>query len=159
VRSAEKNKTPVVEIFTDGACSGNPGIGGYAAILRYKDKTKEVSGCEMETTNNRMEMKAVIEALSLLKRPCNIRIVSDSQYVVKGMTQWIHSWLKNRWINSQKKPVLNRDLWERLLELSRPHKIEWHWIKGHHGHEENERCDQLARAAIAQCRKGVKASG
>ena len=155
MKRPEKNGTPIVEIFTDGACSGNPGIGGYGAILRYGDKTKELSGCELETTNNRMELTAVIEALSLLKRPCEVKVISDSTYVVKGMTQWIHAWIKNQWKNAQKKPVLNRDLWERLLELSRPHRIEWHWIRGHHGHRENERCDELARKAIARCREGV----
>jgi ribonuclease HI len=155
VKSPEKNGMPVVEIFTDGACSGNPGIGGYGAILRYGNKTKELSGCALETTNNRMELTAVIEALSLLKRPCEVRVFSDSTYVVKGMTQWIHSWIKNQWKNAQKKPVLNRDLWERLLELTRPHRIEWHWIRGHHGHRENERCDELARTAISRCREGV----
>ncbi len=105
------------------------------------------------TTNNRMEMMAVIKALRQLKRPCKIRVVTDSKYVVMGMTKWIHGWIKRNWINSQKKPVLNRELWEDLLKLSRPHKIEWEWIKGHNGHPDNERCDQLARDAIKDCRK------
>lgn len=144
-----KNRT--LEIFTDGACSGNPGPGGYGAILKYGEVEKEIWGCERETTNNRMEMTAVIEALRLLSRPCKIRIVTDSNYVVKGMTQWIHGWVKRNWTNAQKKPVLNRDLWEQLLEMSRPHDIEWRWIKGHDGHRENERCDKMARKAILGC--------
>ena len=145
-------KDTLVEIFTDGACSGNPGPGGYGTILRYGDRTKELSGCDPDTTNNRMEMMAVIEGLNRLKHPCRVRVVTDSNYVVKGMTQWISGWIKRNWINSQKKPVLNRDLWERLLELSRHHRIEWAWIKGHNGHPENERCDDLARKAIEQCK-------
>ncbi len=148
-----RNKEDIeVEIFTDGACSGNPGPGGFGAILRYKEKSKELQGCERDTTNNRMEMRAVIEALKQIKRPCRIRIVTDSSYVVKGMTQWIKGWLKRNWINSQKKPVLNRDLWEELLLVSEPHDIEWAWIKGHNGHTENERCDSLARTAMEECR-------
>jgi ribonuclease HI len=142
-----------VEIFSDGACSGNPGPGGYGAILKYGAETKEISGCEPNTTNNRMEMRAVIEALKRLKRPCNIKIVTDSNYVVKGMTVWISGWIRRNWINSQKKPVLNRDLWEELLRLSRPHKIKWEWVKGHQGHPENERCDELARSAIKNSRE------
>ena len=149
MKSDSKNDT--VEIFTDGACSGNPGPGGFGAILRYGETTKEISGCDPETTNNRMEMTAVIQALRQLKKPCKIRVVTDSNYVVKGMTQWMSGWLKRNWINSQKKPVLNRDLWEELLKLDRLHTIEWQWIKGHHGHLENERCDRLARDAIKKC--------
>jgi ribonuclease HI len=142
----------MVEIFADGACKGNPGPGGYGAILRYGKRTKEISGCDGQTTNNRMEMTAVIEALKLLKRPCKIRIITDSNYLVKGMTQWLHVWIKRNWMTSQKKPVLNRDLWEELSELSQMHQIEWKWIKGHQGHPENERCDQLARDAIGKCK-------
>ena len=145
VSSKERN---MVEIFTDGACTGNPGPGGYGAILKYDQEIKEISGCELYTTNNRMEMMAVIEALRQLKRPCRVKVTTDSNYVVKGMTEWIHGWLKRNWLNSQKKPVLNRDLWEELLKLSHTHEIEWEWVKGHHGHPENERCDQLARDAI-----------
>lgn len=147
------HKDKVVEIFTDGACSGNPGPGGYGAILKYGREIKEISGCELETTNNRMEMKAVIEALRQLKRPCKIRIVTDSKYVVKGITEWMPGWIKRSWLNSQKKPVLNRDLWEELLKKSRQHQIKWEWVRGHHGHPENERCDRLARDAIEKCRK------
>jgi ribonuclease HI len=146
-------KETLVEIFSDGACSGNPGPGGYGAILRFGQHEKEISGCELKTTNNRMEMMAIIEALRQLKRPSRIRIVTDSNYVVKGMTEWMPGWIRRNWINSQKKPVLNRDLWEMLLKLSKPHHIDWQWIKGHHGHKENERCDALARKAIKQCRQ------
>jgi len=142
------SKETLVEIFTDGACSGNPGPGGYGAILKYDQEIKEISGHMPETTNNRMEMTAIIEALRRLKRPCKIKVVTDSMYVVKGMTEWLPGWIKRNWVNSQKKPVLNRDLWEKLLKLSRRHQIEWKWIKGHHGHKENERCDELARDAI-----------
>ena len=148
----KNNSENIVEIFSDGACSGNPGVGGYGAILRYGDNTKEISGCELQTTNNRMEMMAVIEALRLIKRPCKIRVVTDSNYVVKGMTEWISGWIKRNWVNSQKRPVLNRDLWETLLGLSRQHEMEWVWVRGHAGHKENERCDELARKAIQQCR-------
>jgi len=143
-----ENKENIVEIFTDGACSGNPGLGGYGAILKYGREIKEISGYERETTNNRMEMLAVIKALELLKRPCKIKVFTDSNYVVKGMTEWVTGWIERNWLNSQKKPVSNKDLWERLLKLSRLHQIEWKWIRGHHGHPENERCDQLARNAI-----------
>ena len=140
-------------VSVDGACSGNPGPGGYGAILKYGRETKEISGCELETTNNRMEMKAVIEALRQLKRPCKIRLVTDSEYVVKGITKWIPGWIKRNWLTSAKKPVLNRDLWEELLETSQQHQIEWEWIRGHNGHPENERCDRLAREAIRNCQK------
>ncbi len=141
-----------VEIFSDGACSGNPGVGGYGAILRCGEKEKEISGAEEMTTNNRMELMAAIAALESLKRPCDVVLTTDSQYLHKGITEWIHSWLKKGWVNSKKEPVLNRDLWERLLELSKIHRIKWHWVRGHNGHTENERCDVLARAAIEDCR-------
>ncbi len=145
-----KPESASVEIFCDGACSGNPGPGGYGAILRYSGSEKEISGCAPETTNNRMEMTAVIEALRLLTRPCRISITTDSQYVVKGMTEWIAGWQRRGWINSKKEPVLNRDLWESLLEQSQKHTIEWKWVRGHAGHSENERCDQLAREALSK---------
>jgi ribonuclease HI len=148
---AEK-KQNTVELFSDGACSGNPGPGGYAAILRYGETVREIAGCEPRTTNNRMEMRAVIEGLRLLRRPCKVRVVTDSNYVVKGMTQWIRGWVAKNWVNSEKKPVLNRDLWEELLALSKIHRIEWQWVRGHKGHKENERCDELARKAIKQCK-------
>lgn len=140
----------LVEIYSDGACSGNPGPGGYGAVLIYGDARKEISGYERQTTNNRMEMTAVIEALRQLKRPSKIKIMTDSSYLVKGMTQWLPGWIRRNWVNSQKKPVINRDLWETLIELCKNHNVEWQWIKGHAGHTENERCDELARMAIKQ---------
>jgi ribonuclease HI len=145
-----EKKDPLVEIFTDGACSGNPGNGGYGAILRFGKNIKELSGYAVDTTNNRMELTAVIQALRQLKKPCRVKLFSDSSYVVKGMTEWLPGWVKRNWVNAQKNPVLNRDLWELLLKVSRPHKIEWIWVKGHHGHKENERCDNLARNAICK---------
>lgn len=145
-----------VEIFCDGACSGNPGVGGWGSILRYGDKVKELSGAEGETTNNRMEMSAAIGALEALTRPCDVVVTTDSQYLVKGMTEWIHGWVKRGWVNSKKEPVLNRELWERLMALSRTHRITWVWVRGHNGHVENERCDELARAAIDSYRLGAR---
>ena len=144
-----------VELFCDGACSGNPGVGGYGAILRYGDREKELSGADGETTNNRMEMTAAIVALESLTRPCRVHITTDSQYLVKGMTEWIQGWVRKGWVNSKKEPVLNRDLWERLLELARIHTLEWNWVRGHNGHPENERCDELARQAITAYRSGA----
>jgi len=137
-----------VEIYCDGACSGNPGPGGFGCILRSGGKEKELSGAEPHTTNNRMELTAAITALETLKRPCDVVLTTDSQYLVKGMTEWIPGWIRRGWKNSKKEDVLNRDLWERLLELTRIHRVEWAWIRGHNGHQENERCDALARAAI-----------
>jgi len=151
-----KKDKPIVEIFTDGACSGNPGPGGYGAILKYGKVQKEISGCHLDTTNNRMEMMAVIEAMRQLKKPCRIKVVTDSEYVVNGMTKWLNGWIKKNWVNSRKKPVLNRDLWELLKKLSDPHEVEWTWIKGHKGHKENERCDAMARKAIKYCKKKKK---
>ena len=142
-----------VEIFCDGACSGNPGVGGYGAILRSGSNEKEISGADAATTNNRMEMTAAISALELLKRPCEVVLVTDSQYLVKGMTEWIQGWVRKGWVNSKKESVLNRDLWERLLALSSIHRVTWAWIRGHNGHPENERCDELARKAIEEFRK------
>ncbi len=153
MNASKSDKKQIVEIFTDGACSGNPGPGGYCAILKYGGKIKEISGCETETTNNRMELTAVIEALRALKRPCHLRITTDSNYVLKGMTQWLPGWIRRNWLNSQKKPVLNRDLWEELVKLAQTHTIDWIWIKGHSGHPINERCDLLAREAIKKCIK------
>ena len=144
----KKAEANVVEIFADGACSGNPGPGGYGVILRYGEKSEELSGFAPHTTNNRMELTGVIEGLRRLKRPCRVRVLTDSNYVVKGMTEWIKGWIRKKWKNSQKKPVMNKDLWEELLELSKPHKIEWIWVAGHSGQEENERCDELAKWAI-----------
>jgi len=142
----------IVEIFSDGACSGNPGPGGWGTILRYGNTVKELSGFEAETTNNRMELTGAIAGLEALNRSCRVRLTTDSEYVKKGITEWIHGWVKRGWKNAQKKDVANRDLWERLLELTRRHQVEWHWVRGHDGHAENERCDELARAAIVQGR-------
>jgi ribonuclease HI len=140
----------VVEIFCDGACSGNPGPGGWGTILRSGGNEKELSGGEKATTNNRMELTAAIEGLSALKRPCTVILTTDSQYLVKGMTEWMKGWLKRGWINSKREPVVNRDLWERLNEQVKVHTVEWRWVRGHDGHAENERCDELARGAIVQ---------
>ncbi len=139
---------PVVEIFSDGACSGNPGPGGYGTLLRCGDHVRELSGFAPETTNNRMELLGAIAGLEALTRPCLVRVTTDSQYVCKGMTEWIQGWRKKGWKNSKKEDVANRDLWERLLTLSGRHQITWHWVRGHAGHPENERCDELARQAI-----------
>lgn len=135
----------VVEIYTDGACSGNPGPGGWGAILRYKDAEKELSGGEANTTNNRMELTAVIEALALLKEPCAVELYSDSRYVIDGLDKgWARSWQKRGWVKADKKPALNPDLWEKLLALADRHEIRCHWVKGHAENERNNRCDQMA---------------
>ena len=140
-----------VEIFTDGACKGNPGPGGWGALLRMGGHEKELSGHAPATTNNRMELSAVIEALNALKSPCEVQLHTDSKYVIDGITKWIFGWQKNGWKNAAKQPVLNIDLWQALLIAARPHKISWHWVKGHAGHPENERADKLASdAALAQ---------
>jgi ribonuclease HI len=139
-----------VDIYTDGACAGNPGPGGWAAILRYKGTEKEISGFESDTTNNRMEMRAVIEALRMLKRACRVRVHSDSRYLRDGITTWIHGWKRNGWKTKDKRPVKNRELWESLDDLSQKHRVEWVWVQGHAGHPENERCDELARREITQ---------
>jgi ribonuclease HI len=136
-----------VEIFTDGACSGNPGPGGWGAILRAKDKEKELSGSEKQTTNNRMELMAVIGALEALKRPCRVTITTDSQYVMKGMTEWLPGWKKRNWKTAAKKPVKNAELWQRLEKAIAGHEVDWQWVRGHSGHPENERADELAVAA------------
>lgn len=142
-----------VELFCDGACSGNPGPGGYGAILRCRGQEKELSGGEPETTNNRMELTAAIAGLQQLTRPCRVTVVTDSQYLVKGMTEWLAGWQRNGWKNSKKEPVLNRDLWEQLVSLSSRHHLHWQWVRGHDGHAENERCDLLAREAIVALRQ------
>lgn len=133
-----------VELFTDGACKGNPGPGGWGALLRMGQHEKELSGSEADTTNNRMEMTAVIRGLEALKQPCQVDIYSDSKYVIDGITKWVHGWRKRGWVNASKKPVMNKDLWHDLIEATDRHKITWHWVKGHNGHPENERVDQLA---------------
>ena len=139
-----------VEIFTDGACKGNAGPGGWGAILRMGHHEKELSGGEAETTNNRMELTAVIRALEALKEPCHVHLHTDSRYVIDGITKWIYGWQKNGWKTAAKKPVLNADLWQELLSATRRHRIEWLWVKGHDGHPENERADRLASdAAVA----------
>jgi len=139
---------PEVEIFTDGACSGNPGPGGWAAVLRYGDTEKEISGGEPLTTNNRMELTAAIMALEALKRPCRVRLYTDSNYLRQGITEWIHKWRRNGWRTAGRTPVRNVDLWQRLDAAMAPHDVSWHWIRGHAGHPENERADALARAAL-----------
>jgi ribonuclease HI len=144
---------PIVEIFTDGACSGNPGPGGWAAIIRQKGgKNHEISGCEKSTTNNQMELTAAIRALKRLTRPCNVTVTTDSQYLQKGITQWIENWKGNGWKTADKKPVKNADLWHELDSFSQVHQINWHCVKGHNGHVENDRCDELAREAIEKIR-------
>lgn len=145
-----------VAIFTDGACSGNPGIGGWGAILRYGEAEKEISGAEERTTNNRMEMQAVVSALSLLKEPCEVDLTTDSQYVVKGATEWMSGWIANGWRTADKKTVQNSGLWQEIARLKKAHAVHWHWVKGHAGHPENERCDALARAAIDDLRERLK---
>ncbi len=136
-----------VEIFTDGACSGNPGPGGWGTILRAKGTEKELSGGEKDTTNNRMEMMAVIAGLEALTRPCNITITTDSQYVMKGMTEWLAGWKAKNWRTANKKPVKNADLWKRMEAAAEQHQLKWEWVRGHQGHPENERADDLAVAA------------
>ena len=141
-------ESKTVTVHTDGSCLGNPGPGGWAAILEFKGKTLEISGGELETTNNRMELMAAIGALEALKEPCEVILVTDSKYVQHAFTKhWLDGWQKNGWITSAKQPVKNRELWERLLELSKTHKVEWSWTKGHVGHTLNERADKLANMA------------
>ncbi|MGB0935144.1 MAG: ribonuclease HI [Alphaproteobacteria bacterium] len=138
----------VVDIYTDGSCKGNPGPGGWAAILRYGDTEKEISGGEIQTTNNRMEMMAAIQGLEMLTEPVSVRIHTDSQYLKNGMTQWIEGWKRKGWKTADRKPVKNVDLWQHLDQLCSNLDVEWHWVKGHSGHPENERVDMLARQAI-----------
>lgn len=142
-----------VEIFTDGACKGNPGPGGWGAVLRLGDREKELSGGEPLTTNNRMELMAAIEGLKALTRPCKVILSTDSNYVKDGITKWIFGWQRNGWRTADKKPVKNADLWQALLAATAPHQIEWRWVKGHAGHPENERADRLASAA-AEANRG-----
>ncbi len=137
-----------VTIFTDGGCRGNPGPGGWGAVLQFSDKEKEIYGYDPETTNNRMELMAAISALELLKRPCDIDLTTDSQYVRQGILEWMDGWKKRNWKNAAKKPVKNKDLWLKLDEAVQRHTIEWHWIKGHSGHAGNERADDLANRAM-----------
>src|SRR6185503_21346832 len=143
------NNNEPVEVFTDGACRGNPGPGGWGVLFRFKSEEKELYGGEVATTNNRMELTAVIRALEALKRPCRVRVHTDSKYVQLGISKWIHSWKKNGWRTTDKKPVKNADLWRRLDELAAEHEIEWVWVKGHSGHDGNERADALANRGVA----------
>ena len=146
--AAKAIREAAVEIYADGACRGNPGPGGWGAILRSRGTERELFGGERETTNNRMELTAVIRALEALKRRCSVAVYTDSQYVQKGISEWIHSWKRRGWRTADKKPVKNEDLWRRLDELAREHSIEWHWVRGHAGHAENERADELANKGI-----------
>ena len=141
-------KPESVEIYTDGACSGNPGPGGWGAILRFKGVERELKGGEAQTTNNRMELTAVIEGLLALEEPAEVRIYTDSQYVQKGISEWIHNWKRRGWRTADKKPVKNEDLWRRLDEVAGRHRVQWFWVKGHAGHPENERADALANKGI-----------
>ena len=141
---------PTVVIYTDGACSGNPGPGGWGAVLTSGKHRKELSGGEAKTTNNRMELMAAIRALEALKRPSTVRLFTDSAYLRNGITSWIHSWKRNGWLTSDRKPVKNVDLWQRLDEALARHDVHWHWVRGHSGDTENERADELARAAIRE---------
>ena len=143
-----------VEIYTDGACKGNPGPGGWGVLLRMGHHEKELSGGEADTTNNRMEMTAIIRGLEALIEPCAVDVYSDSKYVLDGMTKWVEGWKRRGWINASKKPVRNADLWHDLIEISAQHQIEWHWVKGHSGHPENERVDQLASAEAVRYAAG-----
>jgi ribonuclease HI len=140
-----------VEIYTDGACRGNPGPGGWGALLRAGGRERELHGGEAATTNNRMELTAAIRALEALKRPCSVALYTDSQYVRQGITQWLPQWVARGWKTADRKPVKNQDLWLRLDELARLHRVEWHWVKGHAGHPENERADGLANRGIEGC--------
>ncbi len=140
--------TSVVDIYTDGACSGNPGPGGWGVVLRYKGTDRELAGGEADTTNNRMELMAAIQGLEALTRPMKVRLHTDSTYVRDGIDQWIHKWKTNGWKTAARKPVKNVDLWQRLEAAAAAHQVEWLWIKGHAGHPENERCDELARGAM-----------
>lgn len=141
-------KAAQVEIFTDGACRGNPGPGGWGALLRFNGTEKELYGAEPMTTNNRMELLAAIRALEALKRPCRVRVTTDSKYVQQGITQWLAGWKRKQWLNAARKPVKNVDLWQALDQLASAHQVDWQWVKGHAGHPENERADQLANRAI-----------
>ena len=138
-----------INLYTDGSCLNNPGPGGYGVILKYKEHVKELSCGYLQTTNNRMEIMAVIAGLEQLKEPCSVTVTSDSQYVKNGITSWINVWKRNGWMTSNKKPVKNKDLWQRLDAACQKHLVEWEWVKGHAGHAENERCDELARAAAS----------
>ncbi|MGH8646610.1 MAG: ribonuclease HI [Gammaproteobacteria bacterium] len=145
----------IVELYTDGACRGNPGVGGWGVLLRYRDREKTLSGGELQTTNNRMELMAAIKGLEALNRPCRVRLTTDSQYLQKGLTQWLPIWKHRGWRTADKKPVKNVDLWERLDKLSAYHSVQWQWVKGHAGHPGNETADALAEEGIAAMLKAM----
>ena len=147
--------TDVVDIYTDGACKGNPGVGGWGVLMQSGGRTRELHGGEAATTNNRMELMAVIRALEALKRPCRVRLHTDSQYVQLGISKWIHGWKKNGWKTADKKPVKNADLWRELDELAAQHEIEWLWVRGHAGHDGNERADELANLGVTSVAQGI----
>jgi len=149
----------IVELFTDGACRGNPGPGGWGVVMRYGKVEKELCGGEFETTNNRMELMAAIRGLESLKHPCRVRLTTDSQYVMKGVTEWMDNWKRRNWQTAAKKPVKNVDLWQRLDAALAPHAVEWEWVRGHTGHAENERADQLANRGIDELAKVRKTAG
>ena len=142
-----------VEMFTDGACKGNPGPGGWGVVIRAGAREKELSGGESPTTNNRMELLAAIQGLKALTRPCRVRLYTDSIYVRDGITRWVHGWQRNGWRTADRKPVKNAELWQELIDAAAPHRVEWHWVKGHSGHAENDRADALACAAANQAAK------
>lgn len=144
-----------VEVYTDGACKGNPGPGGWGALLSYEGKEREIYGGEKDTTNNRMELTAAIKALEALKRPCKVRITTDSTYVMKGITEWLPGWISKGWKTSSNSPVKNVDLWQALMRAQAQHEIEWHWVKGHNGHPGNERADALANRGIVDLLQGT----
>jgi ribonuclease HI len=148
----------LIEAFTDGACKGNPGPGGWGVLLRYEGKEKTLHGGEPHTTNNRMELRAAIEALNVLKEPCSVELTTDSQYVIKGITEWIAGWKKKNWLTAAKKPVINDDLWKQLDALNQKHNVRWHWVRGHSGHIENERVDALANRGIDEMRAAARAT-
>lgn len=151
--TAENGEDEPVEIHTDGACSGNPGPGGWGAVLSWRGKERELAGAELLTTNNRMELTAAIKALETLKRPMRVHVWTDSQYLRQGITEWLPGWRARGWRTADRKPVKNQDLWERLDAAQSRHRVEWRWLKGHAGHPENERADALARAAIKALRE------
>jgi ribonuclease HI len=152
---ADKTAT-LVSVYTDGACSGNPGPGGWGAILKWAGHERELKGGDPYTTNNRMELTGAISALESLKRPCSVDLHTDSQYLRQGITSWIHSWKRNGWRTADKKPVKNADLWRQLETAMARHDVRWHWVKGHAGHDLNERADELAREAIAEMRAAAR---
>lgn len=155
----KENRSGAVDIFTDGACKGNPGIGGWGVLLQYNGHTRELYGGEKLTTNNRMELLAVIRALEALTQPCEVRLHTDSQYVQKGISEWIHSWKKRNWHTAAKKPVKNDDLWKELDQLTQRHRIEWLWVRGHSGHDGNEQADKLANRGVQSVMENLVLAG